>query len=57
LIVCVLIGAGIPFTPLGALLGFTRPPLKLLITIGVLLMNYLILVEIVKRRLYRRGLN
>ena len=49
----VLVGLLIPLTPLGPLLGFVEPPagfyLFLVAAVGV----YLVLVELVKRRLYR----
>jgi Mg2+-importing ATPase len=44
----------IPFTPLGALIGFTRMPLALMLAIVALALTYLALVQLVKRWFYRR---
>jgi P-type Mg2+ transporter len=52
LVVC--IGIILPFTPLAGTLGFTPlPPLYFLFLAGMIII-YLLLVEIVKRRLMRR---
>jgi Mg2+-importing ATPase len=52
LVVC--IGIILPFTPLAGPLGFTPlPPLYFLFLAGMII-TYLLLVEIVKRRLMRR---
>jgi P-type Mg2+ transporter len=50
------VGAGIvlPFTPLGKLLGFTPLPLSYFIFLAAATGTYLLLVELVKRRLMRR---
>jgi Mg2+-importing ATPase len=47
-------GAVLPYTPLGALLGFTPLPLSLLGAISLLALTYLILVQVVKTWFYRR---
>ena len=47
-------GAALPYTPLGALLGFTPIPLSLLGAISLLALTYLILVQAVKTWFYRR---
>jgi Mg2+-importing ATPase len=49
-----LAGAVLPYTPLGALLGFTPLPLSLLGAISLLALTYLILVQAVKTWFYRR---
>jgi Mg2+-importing ATPase len=48
------VGAALPYTPLGALLGFTALPLSLLGAIALLALTYLILVQVVKTWFYRR---
>jgi len=50
----VLFGFVLPFTSLGSLIGFTPIPLGFLLFIAVATGTYLVLVEIVKRRLMRR---
>ncbi|HEX3228873.1 MAG TPA: magnesium-translocating P-type ATPase [Pyrinomonadaceae bacterium] len=53
--VCVvLFGTVLPYTSLGALIGFTPIPVGFLLFIAVATGTYLVLVEIVKRRLMRR---
>jgi Mg2+-importing ATPase len=47
-------GAVIPYTPLGAVLGFIPLPLSLLGAVSLLALTYLILVQMVKTRFYRR---
>jgi len=47
-------GIVLPYTSLGALLGFTPLPLGFLLFIALATCTYLILVEVVKRRLMRR---
>jgi Mg2+-importing ATPase len=47
-------GAVIPYTGLGALMGFTPIPLSLLGAISLLAVTYLILVQFVKTWFYRR---
>jgi Mg2+-importing ATPase len=42
----------LPFTPLGAWVGFVPPPIELLLTLAALTALYLVLVQIVKRRFY-----
>ena len=50
------VGAGLllPFTPLGRLLGFTPLPLSYFVFLFAATVTYLLLVELVKRRLMRR---
>ncbi|HWP52752.1 MAG TPA: magnesium-translocating P-type ATPase [Pyrinomonadaceae bacterium] len=50
----VLFGTVLPYTSLGALIGFTPIPVGFLLFIAVATGTYLVLVEIVKRRLMRR---
>jgi P-type Mg2+ transporter len=50
----VLFGIVLPYTSLGALIGFTPLPSSFLLFIAVATGTYLILVEVVKRRLMRR---
>jgi Mg2+-importing ATPase len=47
-------GAVLPYTPLGAVLGFIPLPLSLLGAVSLLALTYLILVQMVKTRFYRR---
>ncbi len=47
-------GAVLPYTPLGALLGFTPLPISLLGAISLLAVTYLVLVQAVKTWFYRR---
>jgi Mg2+-importing ATPase len=47
-------GAVIPYTPLGAVFGFIPLPLSLLGAVSLLALTYLILVQMVKTRFYRR---
>jgi Mg2+-importing ATPase len=49
-----IVGAVLPYTPLGPLLGFTPLPLSLLGAIAVLGLTYLFLVQAVKTWFYRR---
>jgi Mg2+-importing ATPase len=44
-------GMVLPFTPLAAALGFTRPPAVFLAVLAAMVLTYLLLVESVKRRL------
>jgi Mg2+-importing ATPase len=48
------VGAALPYTPLGALLGFNPLPLSLLGAISALTLTYLLLVQVVKTWFYRR---
>jgi Mg2+-importing ATPase len=50
----VLFGTVLPYTSLGALIGFTPLPVGFLLFIAVATGTYLLLVEIVKRRLMQR---
>jgi Mg2+-importing ATPase len=49
-----IVGAVLPYTRLGGLLGFTPLPLSLLGAISLLALTYLILVQFVKTWFYRR---
>jgi Mg2+-importing ATPase len=53
-IAIVLFGTLLPYTPLGPLIGFTPLPITFLLFIVVTASTYLLLVEVVKRRLMRR---
>jgi Mg2+-importing ATPase len=48
------LGAVLPYTPLGPLLGFTPLPLSLVGAIALLAATYLVLVQAVKTWFYRR---
>jgi Mg2+-importing ATPase len=50
----VAIGAVLPATPIGGLLGFTTPPVKYFGLLAVAVVVYLVLVEVAKRQLVRR---
>ena len=50
----VLVGIALPFTRLGALMGFTPLPGAYFLFLAAMTATYLLLVEIVKRRLMRR---
>ncbi|MEM4169615.1 MAG: hypothetical protein QXY99_05965, partial [Thermoproteota archaeon] len=47
----------IPFTPLGTLFGFVRPPLVFLVFLAGITAVYLMLVEIVKKWFYKAWAN
>lgn len=47
----------IPFTPLGTLFGFVRPPLVFLVFLAGITIVYLMLVEIVKKWFYKAWAN
>jgi Mg2+-importing ATPase len=49
-----IVGAVLPYTPLGPLLGFTPLPMSLLGAIALLALTYLFLVQAVKTWFYRR---
>jgi len=53
-VLVVLIGVILPFTPLATTLGFVPLPGAYFVFLGGVTMTYLILVEVVKRRLMRR---
>ena len=53
-IAIVLFGAVLPYTRLGSVVGFTPLPLTFLLFIAFATTTYLLLVEVVKRRLMRR---
>ncbi len=52
-ILVVLAGIAITFTPLGGLFGFVPVTLPYFLLIGMLVLGYFVLVEIVKKRFYR----
>jgi Mg2+-importing ATPase len=52
--VVTVVGAVLPYTPLGAVLGFIPLPLSLLGAIALLALTYLFLVQAVKTWFYRR---
>jgi Mg2+-importing ATPase len=51
-VVCALIGAVLPFTPLAGFLGFATLPVSFFLILLGMIATYLLLVEIVKRRFY-----
>jgi Mg2+-importing ATPase len=53
-VLVVLIGVILPFTPLAATLGFVPLPGAYFVFLGGVTMTYLVLVEMVKRRLMRK---
>jgi P-type Mg2+ transporter len=53
-VLVVVIGVILPFTPLAATLGFAPLPGAYFVFLGGVTMTYLVLVEMVKRRLMRR---
>ena len=53
-VLVVLIGVMLPFTPLAAMLGFVPLPGVYFVFLGGVTLTYLVLVEVVKRRLMRR---
>jgi P-type Mg2+ transporter len=53
-VLVVLIGVTLPFTPLAALLGFVPLPSGYFVFLGGVTLTYLVLVEVVKRRLMRK---
>ena len=50
---CVLIGVLLPFSPLADVLGFTALPAAFLGTLAAMIVVYLVLIELGKRRFYR----
>lgn len=53
----VVVGIVLPFSPLGGVLGFTPLPAKYFLFLFGMTVTYLLLVEVVKRRLMRRLMN
>jgi len=49
----VVIGAVLPFTPLGRYFGFTPPPAKFYLILAAMVVVYLVLVELAKKGFYR----
>ncbi len=52
----VALSVALPFTPIGHYFGLVVPPLQYFVILGMMVAAYLVLVEIVKRRFYRRAL-
>ena len=52
-IMCAVIGAILPFTPLSHLLGFASLPLEFFLILVAMIASYLLLAEMVKARFYR----
>jgi P-type Mg2+ transporter len=50
----VALGAILPFTPLGPILGFVAPPIRFFVILGGMVIAYLGLVEMIKRLFYRQ---
>jgi Mg2+-importing ATPase len=48
-----LLGAVLPFTPVGTYFGFVPPPAKFYIILGGMALAYLVIVEVAKRGFYR----
>jgi len=51
-ILIVLVGTFLPFSPLATILGFTALPWPYFVFLGISIVTYLLLVEVVKRRLF-----
>jgi Mg2+-importing ATPase len=51
--VCVAVGAVVPFSPLGRDFGFTRLPWDFFLVLAGLVLAYLFLVELAKARFFR----
>ena len=52
-IAVVIIGAALPFMPLGIFFGFLPPPAKFYFILAAMVVVYLFIVEAAKRRFYR----
>jgi Mg2+-importing ATPase len=52
-VVVVAVGAALPFSPLAHTLGFTHLPASFLAAVAGMIVGYLVLIEIGKRRFYR----
>jgi Mg2+-importing ATPase len=52
-LICVAIGVLLPFSPLAHVLGFTALPLGFLAVLVAMILSYLLLIELGKRRFYR----
>jgi P-type Mg2+ transporter len=52
-VICVAIGVALPFTSLAHVLGFVPLPASFLAALGAMILIYLVLVELGKRRFYR----
>jgi len=53
-LLCLVVGWIIPFTSLGTLFGMESPSMQMMLIISGLVITYLLLVEIAKRRFYKR---
>ena len=51
---CAVVGAVLPFTPVGSWIGFVPLPLPCFAVLIAMVVAYLALVEVVKRWFYRR---
>ena len=51
--ICVAIGVALPYSPLAHVLGFTALPAGFLAALVAMILIYLVLVELGKRRFYR----
>jgi Mg2+-importing ATPase len=49
----VILGATLPFTPIGSFFGFVAPPVKFYLVLAVMVVIYLIFVELAKQAFYR----
>lgn len=56
-IACALVGAVLPFSPLAGPLGFTALPISFFLVLVGMIVTYLMLVEIAKRRFYTSQTN
>jgi len=52
-VTCVAVGILLPFSPVAHVLGFTALPLGFLATLAAMILVYLVLIELGKRRFYR----
>ena len=48
-----MIGAVLPFTPLGTYFGFVPPPAQFYLILAAMVAIYLVMVEVAKRGFYR----
>jgi Mg2+-importing ATPase len=51
-VICALVGAALPFTPLAGFLGFTTLPVSFFLILLGMIATYLVLVEVAKSRFY-----
>ncbi len=50
----VVVTVALPFTPLGGIFGFSRPPLSFLLLIAIVVVLYIVSAEVVKAVFYKR---